>query len=580
MPPRADAHGLFARTLAGVKRATGFGQRDARDSLGVVSASGNAVAPSGGDVTSSEPPRSASEAFRAESSGADYQSRLAPDELEPIRRDLAAITGVRHVSVRDSVRLLHSRDCWPRSLLDQRAGELRHPPDIVVWPGSTDEVARVVRYARERRLAITPFGAGSSVVAGTVPLRAGISLDLKRMRRLSRLDLAERRAVVQAGMMGQRLEDELNGRGATLGHFPSSIYCSTVGGWIAARGAGQFSSYYGKIEDMVLSLTAVAGTGEIVTSGPERVPGPDLVQLLTGSEGTLAVVTSATLRIHPIPTAKAVRAFRFRNVQEGLSAMRQLFRAGLRPHLLRLYDPLDSWIVGDNGHRTTPSGSSPLDTARSVLRENGIGYLLTAPGVLNRAADLLPPRCMLVLSFEGDAQARVEAQLQAARDVIRDVGGTDLGEGPALRWYRKRHSTSYKQSGVFAGGGWVDTMEVAGTWDRVQPIYDAVRRAVTNDAFVLCHFSHAYLEGCSLYFTFIGSARTVERGRAGYDRTWAVAIRAAMGAGATLSHHHGVGSHKARYLPDELGVGGMRALRALKASFDPDGILNPGKLLT
>src|SRR5690606_21328379 len=158
-------------------------------------------------------PRTASEAFRA-----DFQGRLSPDELEPIRRDLAAITGVRHVSVREGARILHSRDCWPRSLLDQRAGVFRHAPDLVVWPGSTEEVAKVVRYAREHRLAITPFGAGSSVVAGTVPLRAGISLDLKRMRRLSRVDLAERRATVQAGMIGQRLEDELERRGATLGH--------------------------------------------------------------------------------------------------------------------------------------------------------------------------------------------------------------------------------------------------------------------------------------------------------------------------------------------------------------------------
>lgn len=506
--------------------------------------------------------------------------RLSPSEVEPLRRDLARIVGVQSVSLRDSLRTLHARDCWPRALLAQRAGRLRHLPDIVVWPGSTDEVARIVRYARERRLAVTPFGAGSSVVAGAIPLRAGISLDLKRMRRLSEVAPEQLRARAQVGIMGQRLEDSLQRRGVTLGNFPSSIYCSTLGGWIAARGAGQFSSYYGKIEDMVLGLVAVAGTGEVIRSGPDRAPGPDLLQLLTGSEGVLAVITEATLRVHPLPVARAMRGFRFRSVEAGLDAMRLIFRAGLRPHLLRLYDPLDTMLVGERDHHTAAAAaSSQPGLLRSLLRENGLGFALSAPALLNGATDLLPPRCLLVLSFEGESRARVDDQLRLALDVVSDLGGTDLGEGPGRRWYRNRHGASYKQSGVFAGHAWADTMEVAGTWDRVYPIFQAVRRAVAGEAFVLCHFSHAYLEGCSLYFTFIGPARTVESGEASYDRTWRLALSAAMDAGATLSHHHGVGSHKSSKIADELGVGGMRMLRGLKTAFDPDGILNPGKLL-
>jgi alkyldihydroxyacetonephosphate synthase len=499
-------------------------------------------------------------------------------ELESIRRDLSKVVGTRNVSVRSSVRALYSRDCWPRTLLWERDGEFRYPPDVVVWPSSTDDVVRIVRYAREQHLPITPYGAGSSVVAGAVPLRAGISLDMKRMRRLISVDLKGRRASAQAGIIGQRLEDALQLRGATMGHFPSSIFCSTLGGWIAARGAGQFSSYYGKIEDMVIGLTGVAGTGDVIRAGPERVPGPDLIQILTGSEGTLAVLTEATFAIHPKPTAKALRGFRMKTLAAGLDVMRRIFRLGLRPHLLRLYDPLDSQVVGDKKEEAHET-STPVKSMIGSWASRSLGLALSAPSLMNRAVDLLPPRCLLVVSYEGESRAQVDAELQATVDLVRDVGGADLGEGPAQRWYKRRHSTGFKQSGVFAGHGWSDTMEVCTTWDKVQTVFESVRRAVSPVAFVMCHFSHAYLEGCSLYFTFVGPAVTAKRGEESYDLAWRQAMQSALEAGATLSHHHGVGSAKARYLPDELGNAGMELLRALKTAFDPDAIMNPGKLL-
>jgi alkyldihydroxyacetonephosphate synthase len=503
-------------------------------------------------------------------------------ELEALRRDLGRIVGLRHVTQADAQREPYARDLWPRAQLWARAGESRFPPDAVVWPRTTDEVSRVVRYARERHIPITPFGAGSSVVGGALAARAGITLDLKRMRDVLALDLGARRVTAQAGVMGQRLEDTLQAAGATLGHFPSSIHCSTLGGWIAARGAGQFSSHYGKIEDMLLGLTAVAGTGDVVKAGPERAPGVDLVQLLCGSEGTLAVVTDATLSIHPRPTARALRGFHAKNTAAGLEAMRRLFRAGLRPQLLRLYDPLDSLVAGAGAEgqaREEEEVPGPLSALVHGLKQRSVGVALAAPAMLNRAADLLPERALLVLSFEGEQLAACEEHLRSAMEVLRETGASDLGEGPARRWYARRHSTGYKQSGVFAGHGWVDTMEVAGTWDRVLSIFQGVRDAARGEAFVLCHFSHSYLEGCSLYFTLLGPAPTVERGEASYERTWKAALRAALDAGATLSHHHGVGLSKARHLPDELGDSGMRLLRSLKATFDPDGILNPGKLL-
>ncbi len=500
-------------------------------------------------------------------------------ELEAIRRDLSAIVGARQVSDRPSVRALYSRDCWPRTLLWEREGELRYQPDLVVWPSTTDDVAAIVRYARQRHIPLTPYGAGSSVVAGAIPLRAGITLDLKRMHRLLSVNLPERSAAAQAGIMGQRLEDLLQLQGATMGHFPSSIYCSTLGGWIAARGAGQFSTYYGKIEDMILGMTAVAGTGDILRVGPERVPGPDLLQILTGSEGTLAVITDAIFAIRPKTSVRAMRGYRLKTVAQALDVMRLIMRAGLRPHLLRLYDPLDSRLVGNHDGTAHKSPLPvPLQAALKALQSESLGFVLSAPGVLNSAVDMIPPRCLLVVSYEDESQPLVESELRATSDIVRDVGGADLGEGPGARWYRRRHAVSYRQSGIFSSRGWADTMEVCATWDKVEAVYDAVRKALWHDAFVMCHFSHAYLEGCSLYFTFVGSALTAKKGEEIYDRTWRDGMRAAMSAGATLSHHHGVGASKARLLPDELGDAGMRLLRALKVAFDPDSILNPGKL--
>jgi alkyldihydroxyacetonephosphate synthase len=505
---------------------------------------------------------------------------MQASENEAIRRDLAKLVGERHVTTSQATAALYGRDCWPRGLLRERTFERPFHPDLVCWPGSTDEVARVVRYARRHLLPITPFGAGSSVVGGALPLRAGITLDLKRLRRTLAVDLPGRRARVQAGMVGSRLEEALGQQGATAGHFPQSITTSTVGGWIATRGAGQMSSYYGKIEDIVLGVTAVAGTGDVLRAGPERAPGPDLVQLLTGSEGSLAVITEATLAIQPKPAVSALRAFRLKHLESGVAAMRCILRAGLRPHVIRLYDPLDSVLAVEPANRRKSDVPAPLRAAIQALRARSLGYVLAAPSLFNRAADLVSPRCLLVVSFEGEHLVRVEEQLRECVDLVRDAGGVDLGDGPARRWYDRRWSLPYKQAAIFAGRAWTDTMEVAATWERLPRVIDAVKRAVWGEAFVITHLAHPYLEGGSAYFTFIGPATTVERGEASYDATWRAAQRAALDAGATLSHHHGVGAMKGRFLPDELGDAGMRLLRALKHSFDPDGILNPGKLVT
>jgi alkyldihydroxyacetonephosphate synthase len=470
-----------------------------------------------------------------------------------------------------------------------RAGNVaEHLPGVIVWPRTTDEVASLVRWAASAKVPLVPFGAGSGVCGGILPVEDVIVVDMKRMTKWRCLDEEAPTIEVESGHMGLPLEEELGRRGYTLGHFPSSILCSTVGGWVAARSAGQCSGYYGKIEDMVVALECVTGAGDRITLR-RRAHGPDLVPLVIGSEGTLALVTSATLRLHRAPTARAFAAWSFPSTQAGWEAMRALFQAGLRPAVSRLYDPFDAMLARRGGAsigKTSPKSSDGAPgmgatALRSVLRHPRI-----LNGLVGAAGGRALGGSMLVLIFEGanDAPSR---DMDAASAMLFRAGGKPEGEGPARKWFAHRYSVSYRQAPVFAAGAFVDTMEVAATWSNLPGLYESVRRALGAHAFVMAHLSHAYPDGCCIYFSFAGSAATGGTvGRDGwdaaceatYDRAWRDALRAAGEAGGTLSHHHGAGRSKAPRLALELGAG-VDVVRALKKAFDPHGILNPGNLL-
>lgn len=504
------------------------------------------------------------------------------DEARALCRDLGPLVGGR-ASVANDDRIAYSRDLWPKAVIWTRAGQMPRPPDVVVWPSTIEEVAAVTRRARELGVPLIPYGAGSGVCGGTIPLQGGIVMDLKRLSRIRRVDVERLELDCEAGIIGENLERRLNKHGVSLGHFPSSIYCSTLGGWLAARSAGQCSNRYGKIEDMVASMTVVDGRGEIHTTPRRPLPGADVNQLLVGSEGTLATICSATLHMVPTPETRAFRGFRFRKVADGVEAMRALFRAGVRPAVVRLYDPFDTALVGKGregkggGGFHSPSWRERLtEQVAHRLKQRLTTAALGRPMALNRAADLLAD-CLLVLVFEGPADLCDLEAAEGAR-ICALNGGEDLGPEPGRIWMEKRYAVSYKQSKVFDMGAFVDTMEVAASWDRVVEVYDRVREAVSPHAFVMCHFSHAYVEGCCLYFSFAGAGGSLEESERRYDRIWREALQAAQQAGANVSHHHGVGFAKADALARQLGEGGMKALRALKATWDPDGIMNPGKL--
>jgi alkyldihydroxyacetonephosphate synthase len=562
--------------------------------------------------------------------GAVARANVDPERL---RRELEALLGERRVSVKDGDLDVYARDMWPRLLLARRDGVLpEHRPHVVVWPESVREVVAIVRVARALAVPIIPYGGGSGVCGGVVPVHGGITIDLKRMQAVRSVGREDQVVDVEAGMSGERFEREMHRRGYTFGHFPSSIYCSTVGGWLATRAAGQLSTKYGKVEDRVVGLTVVTGRGDLVeTDGPSRaMRGPNWTQLLVGSEGTLGVITSARLRLSPAPQLRVYRGFEFPDVAAGLEGIRRVLQRGLHPAVVRLYDELDTFInsigkrrataadhdeAGTDRHGDTAdpathaawSQAAPLPMPgegalpvlprperetddgvldrlvglargrRRGLRREMLGVALGRAKLVNAVADKVARRgCRMVIGLEG-ARLRTEVEAALCFAELERAGGRDVGEGPGKAWLAHRYAVSYRMSPVFRDGAFVDTMEVASTWERILDLYHSVRDAIGKHAVVMAHFSHAYPDGCSIYFTFAGHGEDRAAQQRTYDAIWHDGLEAATRVGGTISHHHGVGLLKGPYMLGEHREA-LAMLAALKDSFDPDGIMNPGKL--
>jgi alkyldihydroxyacetonephosphate synthase len=538
-----------------------------------------------------------------------------------VMRDLEAIFSPRRVSVRGVDLDTYSRDMWPRALLGYREGEPVTPrPDVVVWPENVREVVAAVKLAREHKIPIVPYGGGSGVCGGAMPVRGGITIDTKRMQALRSIHGDDMICDVEAGLNGERFERELARRGFTFGHFPSSIYCSTVGGWVATRAAGQLSTKYGKVEDRVAGLSVVTGRGELIeTDGPNRaLRGPSWNQILLGSEGTLGVITSARLRVSPAPQLRVFRGFEIDSVEAGAHAIRRVLQKGLRPAVVRLYDELDTLInafghddtteetAADPMHGLAPRPpietgalpvipSAPQDRDSGILgsirdlvrgkglRAAGMNAALGSSDLMNKlfgAVEKVARRgCRLIIGLEG---ARIRTEIEAALTFaeLEAAGARDRGEDPGWAWLRHRYAVSYRMSPVFRDGAFVDTMEVAASWDKLLDLYHSVRVALGKHALVMAHLSHAYADGCSIYFTFVGTTPARDGAAAArrkYDAIWRDGLEATTRVGGTISHHHGVGLLKAPYMQSEHREA-MAIFQAAKTSLDPDGIMNPGKM--
>ncbi len=433
-----------------------------------------------------------------------------------------------------------SFDWWPVMAKSRQQGHLLHRPDVVALPTSIDEIASVVAWANEARVPVTARGLGSSVVGGPLATRGGVSLDLTRMTKVLKVDTENMLVTVQAGKNGGELEDELAAQGLTLGHSPQSLYRSTVGGWIATRATGQFSSKFGGIEDLAAGFTAVMADGSIARFGPwpRMAVGPDLRQLVIGSEGCLCVVAEVTLKCFPVPQAQAFETITFPDLPGGLKAMRTLMQARLRPSLLRFYDVAE---------------------ARHAMKESSFA----SP--------------VMFLGCEGASKV-VDAELGAALDVCRGEGGQPIGPAGATAWMARRFDFSAIERVLERPGGVAETIEISNHWSSIARTYEAMTTRLAPFATeVLGHFSHAYTDGISLYVILLGEATDAAQAEARLREIWRVAMQAALETGATVSHHHGSGLARSAYVAAGLGSA-WPVMVKLKQALDPHAILNPGKL--
>jgi len=470
-----------------------------------------------------------------------------------------------------------ARDLWPRALVDIQSGELpANRPGAVVWPERSEQVSELLELARAEGFRVVPFGAGSGVCGAVLPDERTIVIDSKRLLEF-RIDRDAPVVHAGAGVLGLTLEQELAKVGYTAGHFPSSIVCSTVGGWVAARGAGQCSSRYGKIEDMVAGLDCVLGTGDFVTMR-RRNTGPDLVPLVTGSEGTLGFITEVTLRLHPAPRVRRFLAYSCASIESGFDVLRTMMQLGLRPEVARLYDPIDSVLLG----QSSDAKKSPKNRSPAVGHWFGIAarQALRKPRWLQRTIEALEGNLLggatLLLIFEGEAE-EADRDAEHAAAICSRAAARSLGEGPARRWLAHRYGVSFRQSSSFRLGAFTDTMEVAAPWSKLEAVYQSVRRELSEHALVMAHLSHAYPDGCSIYFTFSALGARGGHARERYEAAWRAGLGAALSAGANLSHHHGVGRSKAARLAAELGQG-TELLSRLRTAWDPSRMFNQGAL--
>jgi len=460
---------------------------------------------------------------------------------------LLNLCGKERVKFDQSSLVAYSRDIFMPGFLDLRQGKIEHLPAAVCYPQSTEEVSRIVLKLRETGVPLIVFGAGSGVLGGTIPTdeRGALILDLKRMSRIRSINQTNLTCEAEAGIIGENLERELNQKGFSLGHFPSSIYCSTLGGWLSTRSAGQLSAKYGKIEDLVLALEGVLPDGTIfhTRATPRSATGPDLDQLLVGAEGTLGVITAALVAISPLPAERIFRGFAFADVGSGLEAMRLLMQKELTPALLRLYDQVDT----------------RFNQQKLAGPESG---------------------CLLVVGYEGTNREMNALKASLGFKLLREIGGRDLGEEPGKRWFEHRYAVSYNQSKILAQpSNLLDTIEVSVAWKDALMLYERIAAEAGKLGLVMAHFSHAWRDGVCIYFSFLVSdpGQDQEKLREKHGRVWEAAMRNCLEMGASISHHHGIGLWRARWLKQELGPG-HGLLNRLKKELDPQGLFNPGKL--
>jgi alkyldihydroxyacetonephosphate synthase len=452
-------------------------------------------------------------------------------------------------------------------LVRMRSGRLERAPDAIVIPADAAVVGALLEACGREGVAVVPFGGGTSVVGGVDPEPGPhdrlISLDLRRLRGVE-VNGVSMTATLGPGLRGPEAEAAIASQGLTIGHFPQSFEYATIGGFAATRSAGQASAGYGRFDDLVTSIALTSPEGELRTlATPHTAAGPSLRELIVGSEGTLGVITEATVRVREAPERRRYEGWIVADFAAGRELIRSLAQAGALPDVTRLSDEAETrvslGIAGTRGLRR-----AALDAYLGLRRRSG--------------------GCLVICGWEGAAEAVDRARARSA-PLLRAGGAVSLGEAPGRAWERGRYEGPYLRDELMDLGYMVETLETAHTWSRLGELYSAVRGALDRamrgegtPGLVMCHLSHAYRDGASLYYTFIAPRRP----GAEIDQWRAVktaACEAIVATRATITHHHAVGRDHAPYMTAEVGELGVETLRALKERLDPAGIMNPGKLL-
>ncbi|MBO9522211.1 MAG: FAD-binding oxidoreductase [Nocardioidaceae bacterium] len=481
---------------------------------------------------------------------ASAEVRLSEPLDADLVAELAALVGEDHVLTDHETRLHRTRGKSTPDLLRLRAGDGSDSPDAVVRPGSHEEVLAVIDWCVAKHVALVPFGGGTSVVGGLAAQRDGfagvVSLDLIRFDQLLEVDRTSMTAVLEPGLRGPQAEALLAAEGLTLGHFPQSFEYASIGGFAVTRSSGQSSAGYGRFDSLVVGLKVATPQGTLeLGSSPANAAGPDLRELVMGSEGTLGVVTAVRVRVRPVPEVKVYDAWRWASFADGATAMRTLAQAGMLPTVLRLSD--------EN------------ETAINLAKPSEVGGE-SAGG------------CLMITGYEG-TPAAVEAKQAAVTKLLSDLGGTRTEGGEA--WAQGRFHGPYLRDSLLDVGVLVETLETVTFWSNLDHVYSRVKEALVGAlgeaTLVLCHISHVYETGASLYFT------VATKGSDDPLNQWLAAKAAAsdamVGNGASITHHHAVGRDHKPWLAQEIGPVGVEILRAVKEKMDPTGVLNPGVLI-
>ncbi len=467
-------------------------------------------------------------------------------QYEMLYTELADVVGPENVSTSEADKIAYSCDYYwiPELWIDR--GCKSPTPDIVVHPRTTEEVSRICRIANNHKIPLTVWGGGSGSQGGALPMHGGIVLDTKKLNRIIEIDRTSLTVTAETGIIMQHLEWALEREGLGTMHEPASTGCATLGGFLAHRGTGVLSTKYGKIEDMVMSVEAVLPDGTVVNTlaVPRHASGPDLTQLFLGSEGTLAVITKATLKIHPIPESRRFHAFVFKNLHAGLEAGRQLMARRLRPSVIRLYDE--------------------AETRKHVRRVIGVER----------------EGAYMVFGFDGDKDL-VDLQMEKALKICRSQEHEDLGPKPGEDWWNHRYDFFFPNH-MFRLPQAFGTLDTVATFANIEKVYWAMKQVVETRfpmARYIGHFSHWYEWGCMLYARFIIDHPPQDAHEAAqlYNRIWDECLRAAMREGGLLNEHHGIGLKLGRLMKELYGPS-YGILERIKKAIDPENIMNPGKM--